>query len=37
MTVKAITAFILSLDMLPPEITDRFPYTEGTLTFNLHR
>jgi hypothetical protein len=37
MTVEAITAFILSLDMLPPEITDRFPYTEGTLTFNLHR
>lgn len=35
--IEAMTAFILTLDMLPPEIADRFPYTDGTITYNLHR
>ena len=36
-SISAITAFILTLDMLPPEIVDRFPYVEGTISYNLHR
>jgi Putative Flp pilus-assembly TadE/G-like len=36
-SIAAISAFILSLDMLPPEIADRFPYRDGTITYNLHR
>ncbi|MEE9177029.1 MAG: hypothetical protein V3U46_01225, partial [Acidimicrobiia bacterium] len=36
-SITAITAFILTLDMLPPDIADRFPYVEGTISYNLHR
>ena len=36
-SIEAVTAFILSLDMLPPEIADNFPYTDGTLTYNLYK
>ncbi len=36
-SIEAITAYILTLDMLPPEIADKFPYTDGTIAFNLHR
>ncbi len=36
-SIAAITAFILTLDMLPPDIADRFPYVEGTISYNLHR
>jgi hypothetical protein len=35
--IEALTAFILTIDMLPPEIADRFPYTDGTISYNLHR
>jgi hypothetical protein len=36
-SISAITAFMLTLDMLPPEIADRFPYVDGTISYNLHR
>lgn len=35
--IAAISAFVLSIDMLPPEIADRFPYRDGTITYNLDR
>jgi len=36
-SIAAITAFILTLDMLPDEIADRFPFVDGTISYNLHR
>jgi hypothetical protein len=36
-SITAITAFILTLDMLPPDIAEKFPYVDGTITYNLHR
>ncbi|MEE8375392.1 MAG: hypothetical protein V3S26_03605, partial [Acidimicrobiia bacterium] len=36
-SIAAITAFILTLDMLPPDIADKFPYVDGTISYNLHR
>lgn len=35
--IEAITAFILTLDMLPDEIGDNFPYQDGTIVYNLFR
>jgi len=35
--VKAVTAFILTMDMLPADIADNFPYQDGTIVYNLSR
>jgi hypothetical protein len=35
--LRAATSFILELDMLPDEISDHWPSSQGTLTFNLIR
>jgi len=35
--LEAITAFVLTLDMLPDELADKFPYQEGTIVYNLSR
>jgi hypothetical protein len=35
--VEAISAFILTLDMLPDELADNFPYQDGSLVYNLYR
>jgi hypothetical protein len=32
-----MTAFILTLDMLPDEIADNFPYQDGSIVYNLYR
>jgi hypothetical protein len=35
--VEAMTAFILTLDMLPDEMADKFPYQDGSIVYNLFR
>lgn len=35
--IEALTVFILSPEMLPDLIADRFPYRDGALGFNLER
>lgn len=35
--VEAVTGFILTLDMLDPDVAENFPYQPGTITYNLHR
>lgn len=34
---EAMTAFILTLDMLPSEIAEKFPYQDGTIVYNLYK
>jgi hypothetical protein len=36
-SVEAITAFILTLDMLPGDVAENFPYQSGTIVYNLFR
>jgi Flp pilus assembly protein TadG len=36
-SLRAVTSFILELDMLPDEISDHWPSSPGTLKFNLIR
>jgi hypothetical protein len=35
--IEAITGFILTLDMLPDEIAEKFPFREGTIVYNLYK
>lgn len=35
--IEAVTAFILTMDMLPEEIAENFPYQPGTVVYNLYR
>jgi hypothetical protein len=34
---EAMSAFILTLDMLPDEVADKFPYQDGTIVYNLYK
>lgn len=35
--LEAVSAFILTLDMLPDEIAEKFPYQDGTVVYNLYK
>ncbi len=35
--IEAISAFVLSLDMLDPVIAEHFPFTPGTIVYNLSK
>ncbi len=34
---EAMTAFVLELDMLPDDISEKFPYRDGTIVYNLYK
>ncbi len=34
---EALSAFMLDLDMLPNEISEKFPYQDGTVVYNLYK
>lgn len=34
---EAMTAFTLTLDMLPDSIAEKFPYQDGTIVYNLYK
>lgn len=36
-SIEALTAFILTMDMLHPDIADNFPYQDGTVVYNLYK
>ena len=35
--LEAVSAFMLTLDMLPGEIAEKFPYQDGTIVYNLYK
>ena len=35
--LEAVSAFVLTLDMLPADLAAKFPYQEGTIVYNLSR
>lgn len=37
MNLEAVSAFVLTLDMLPADIADKFPFQEGTVVYNLFK
>ncbi|MFP3883723.1 MAG: hypothetical protein ACLFRT_15375 [Actinomycetota bacterium] len=37
MNLEAVSAFVLTLDMLPADIADKFPFQDGTIVYNLYK
>lgn len=35
--LEAVSAFVLTLDMLPDDIAEKFPFQEGTVVYNLYK
>lgn len=35
--LEAVSAFVLTLDMLPSDIAEKFPFQDGTIVYNLYK
>ncbi len=35
--LEAVSAFVLTLDMLPDDIAEKFPFQDGTVVYNLYK